>query len=129
MQAPVRRLFFSAACMWAAIGCSGVESGNPYGHVYYGTDWYYADDWYPYYDDDISLPDRPDIGLKPEHPIVLPKGSPPQASQLPSGIDRPGAPPSAAAPRPTPSPAARLSIPSMPRGGGGMRGGGGGRRR
>lgn len=126
MQALRRRLLFSAACMWAAIGCSGVESGNPYGYVYYGTDWYYSDAWYPDYDDDISLPDRPDrpdIGLKPEHPIVLPKESPPQASQLPSGIDRP------AAPRPTPSPAVRPSIPSMPRGGGGMRGGGGGRRR
>jgi hypothetical protein len=123
MQALIRRLLFFTACVSAAIGCSGVDSEGPYGQVYYGTDWYYADDRYPYYGDDISLPDRPDGGLRPEHPIVLPKGSPPEASQLPSGIDRATTLPSASAP------VARPSIPSMPRGGGGRGGGGGGRRR
>lgn len=129
---PMRRILAAACCAWVATGCSGADSGGLYGPVYYGTDWYYGDDWYAYIDDDISLPDRParpDGPLKPEHPIALPpKETPPAASQLPSGIEKPGT-----LPRQTPSfSAPRPSIPSMPRAaprGGGGRGGGGGRRR
>jgi hypothetical protein len=95
----IRWLLSAACCIGVATGCSGVDSGGVSGSTYYGTSWYIGDGDCCYDDVDIDAPDRP---ARPDG------GSPPKATQLPSGGSGP-------------------SIPSTPRAA--PRGGGGGRRR
>ena len=100
MRSLIRRLLPAACCIGIATGCSGVDSGGVSGSTYYGTSWYAGGGYCCYDDVDINVPDRP---ARPEG------GSPPRATQLPSGGG------------------SRPSIPSTPRAA--PRGGGGGGRR
>ena len=101
MNSPAKFLKFLPVlllALGATTGCESTGGGNVSGSVYYGTGFY--DPWYygNYYNgggDIIIVPpppgERPDNGLRPTHPIVLP--------------------PEAARPAPRPMP----SIPSAPR--------------
>jgi len=113
---PYRTAFIPAVLLtlggFLVTGCESTGGGGT-STVYYGTGWYgpvYYEDYDHDHDHDIDVkpPPRPDLPVRPEHPIA--------------------SPPSFSGSRPTPMP----SIPSTPRPSfrGGMGGGnrGGGRR-